>query len=231
MISVCMAVKNGEAYIGEQINSIVCQLAAGDELIVSDDHSTDSTLDIVKSFDDQRIRMFSSSHYGAIHNFELALSRSSGDVIFLADQDDVWHSDKLSTMLPHFEEFDLVVCDCTLVGDQQNVICDSFFEWNGSGKGFLRNLISNSYMGCCMGFRRSVLKKALPFPRSIASHDFWIGMVAETHFKPVFVKNKLVSHRIHDSNASTSGRASTTPPIERVTQRYQLVRNLISRSL
>jgi glycosyltransferase involved in cell wall biosynthesis len=226
-----MAVKNGTAYIEEQINSILCQLAPNDELIVSDDQSIDTTLDIVRSFDDSRIKIFSSPRRGAISNFELALSRSSGDLIFLADQDDIWHSDKLSTMIPYFRNHDLVVCDCILVGEQRNVLCNSFFEWNRSGKGFVRNLISNSYMGCCMGFKRNVLEKALPFPNNIASHDSWIGMVAETHFKPLFLKNTLVSHRIHSSNASTSGRASTTPPIRRVTQRYQLVRNLISRSL
>jgi glycosyltransferase involved in cell wall biosynthesis len=226
-----MAVKNGEAYIEEQINSIVGQLGPNDELIVSDDQSTDATLDIVQNFGDPRIKIFTSPRRGAANNFELALSRSSGDFIFLADQDDIWHADKLSRMVAYLMEFDLVVCDCALVDAEQKVLVDSFFEWNNSGKGFVKNLISNSYMGCCMGFRRKVLTKVLPFPHNVASHDFWIGMVAETHFKPLFLKNILVNHRIHSSNASTSGRASTTPPMRRVTQRYQLVRNLISRSL
>jgi glycosyltransferase involved in cell wall biosynthesis len=231
MISVCMAVKNGAAYIGKQIDSIMCQLTPGDELIVSDDHSTDSTLDIVKSFDDQRIKIFSSPRHGITHNFELALSRSTGEIIFLADQDDIWHPKKVATMLPYFEQYDMVVCDCTLVTEELDVLTDSFFEWNRSGNGFLRNLVSNSYMGCCMGFKKEVLKKSLPFPGDAVVHDFWLGMVAETHFKSFFLKEPLVSHRIHDSNASTSGKASNVPHMKRVSQRYQLVRNLISRSL
>jgi glycosyltransferase involved in cell wall biosynthesis len=225
-----MAVKNGATYIEEQIDSILCQLDPGDELIVSDDHSSDETLSIVEGFRDKRIKVLSSPRYGAVHNFEYALSRSSGDVIFLADQDDVWHPKKLETMMPYFEEYDMVVCDCTLVNERLEVLSDSFFEWNRSGNGFLRNLVSNSYMGCCMGFNRSVLKKALPFPGN-SVHDFWIGMVAETHFKSLFLKKQLVGHRIHGANASTSGRSSTVPPIKRMGQRYQLVRNLISRSL
>lgn len=226
-----MAVRNGARYIGEQVDSIMCQLGPQDELIVSDDHSSDSTLDIVRSFNDPRIRIASSKQFGATHNFELALSRSTGDFVFLADQDDIWHPNKLSTMIPYLEEFDMVVCDCALVDDDRNVIGSSFFEVNGSGKGFLRNLVSNSYMGCCMGFRRNVLEKALPFPGNTVIHDFWIGMVAETHFRSLFLKKTLVDHRIHAGNASTSGKASTIPPMKRVTQRYQLVRNLISRSL
>jgi len=231
MVSVCMAVKNGAAYIGEQIDSIICQLTPGDELIVSDDHSTDSTLKIVNGFGDGRIKVYTSPLHGMSPNFEQALSRSSGDIVFLADQDDVWHPRKLGVMMPYFEEFDMVVCDCTLVGEQKEVICESFFDWNGSGRGFLKNLISNSYMGCCMGFKRNVLQKALPFPGNTVIHDSWLGMVAETHFKSFFLKEVLVNHRIHSSNASTSGKTSTMPPMKRVTQRYQLVRNLISRSL
>jgi glycosyltransferase involved in cell wall biosynthesis len=230
MISVCMAVKNGATYIGEQVDSIVSQLGLNDELIVSDDHSTDHTLDIVRDFCDERIKIFSSSRHGVTHNFELALSRSSGDVIFLADQDDVWHPRKIEIMMPFFYEYDLVVSDCTFVDEKLDVLSNSFFEWNGSGNGFLRNLVSNSYMGCCMGFKRTVMKKALPFPGDTI-HDFWIGMVAETHFKSLFLKEPLVSHRIHSGNASTSGKSSTVPHIKRVSQRYQLVRNLITRSL
>lgn len=231
MISVCMAVQNGANYIAEQIDSILIQLSADDELIISDDHSTDNTLDIVRGYSDSRIRIFSSSRYGVTANFELALSRSLGDIVFLADQDDVWHPNKIATMVSHFNEHDVVVCDCVLVDDNRNVIHGSFFEVNKSGSGFLRNLISNSYMGCCMAFKRNVLSKALPFPGDTAIHDFWIGMVAETHFKPLFLKKVLVDKRIHKANATTSGRASVTPHMKRVTQRYQLVRNLISRSL
>lgn len=226
-----MGVKNGATYVEEQIDSILCQMEAGDELIVSDDHSSDSTLDIIRSFRDPRIKIHSSSRHGMVHNFELSLSRSSGDFIFLADQDDIWHPEKVSTMLPYLSRYDLVVCDCRLVGTDLNVTCESFFELNRSGTGFVRNLISNSYMGCCMGFRRRVLERALPFPGNNIIHDFWIGMIAEAHYSSLFLRQQLVSHRLHGSNASTSGRRSKASPMKRVTQRYQLVRNLISRSL
>lgn len=226
-----MGVKNGANFIAEQVDSIVKQLGPDDEFIVSDDHSTDSTLNIVRSFNDSRIRICSSSRHGATHNFETALAHSAGDFIFLADQDDIWYPDKLATMTPYFKDYDMIVCDCTLVDEHRRILSGSFFEENRSGKGFLKNLASNSYMGCCMGFRRNVLRKALPFPGDTVIHDFWIGMVAEMHFKSLFLDKILVSHRIHGANATTSGVASTAPPMKRVTQRYQLVRNLITRSL
>lgn len=226
-----MAVKNGAAYIAEQIDSILCQLEPGDELVVSDDHSTDNTLDIIRDFNDPRIKIYSSSQLGIARNFEHALSRSSGDYIFLADQDDIWDREKLSIMLVQLHAHDLVVCDCRLVNNDRGIISESFFELKGSGRGFVKNLISNSYMGCCMGFRRRVLERALPFPGSNVVHDFWIGMIAEAHFSSIFLNQQLVSHRMHSTNASTSGRPSKASPMARVSQRYQLVRNLISRSL
>lgn len=226
-----MAVKNGAAYIEEQIDSILCQLGPADELIVSDDHSNDQTLAIIRSLKHPRIRIYSSTRHGIAHNFELALYRSSGDFVFLADQDDVWDREKVGTMVPYLASHDLVVCDCRLVNDNHEIISESFFELNGSGKGFVKNLISNSYMGCCMGFRRKILEKALPFPGNNVVHDFWIGMIAETHYSSMFLRQPLVSHRLHESNASTSGRVSKASPIKRVNQRYQLVRNLIRRSL
>jgi glycosyltransferase involved in cell wall biosynthesis len=225
-----MAVKNGASYIEAQVDSILSQLGADDELVVSDDHSTDITLDIVKAFDDKRVKIYSSLRHGATANFEFALSRSFGDYIFLADQDDIWHPEKISTMRKHLENFELVICDCSIVDEKLKPIISSFFKINGSGRGFLKNLVSNSYMGCCMAFRKSVMQKALPFPADTA-HDHWIGMVAETHFRTFFLEESLVMHRIHSSNASTSGKASITPHMKRVSQRYQLVRNLISRSL
>ena len=73
MISVCMATYNGERYIKEQIDSILCQLSEDDELIVSDDHSTDSTCVIIKSYNDNRIKLFMNElEKGVTHNFENA---------------------------------------------------------------------------------------------------------------------------------------------------------------
>ena len=90
MISVCMATYNGEKYIEEQLKSILSQLGENDEVIVSDDSSTDNTLAIVESFNDVRIKIFPNNKFHSpIFNFENALKQATGDYIFLSDQDDV----------------------------------------------------------------------------------------------------------------------------------------------
>ena len=82
-ISVCVATYNGENYVRQQIESILCQLKADDEIIISDDMSTDSTLEIVKSFNDSRIKIYlHEKEHGFVKNFENALSYAKGDYIF-----------------------------------------------------------------------------------------------------------------------------------------------------
>ena len=70
-------------------------------------------------------------------------------------------------------------CPCKVVDAELNVISQSFFMGRSSGKGFWKNLIKNTYLGCCIAFRKEVLGYILPFPRNIAMHDIWIGLSVE----------------------------------------------------
>ena len=96
MISVCIATYNGERFIREQIDSILRQLSSDDEIIVSDDGSTDDTISIINSIDDKRIRIIEGPRkHSPTHNFECAMKEAKGYYIFLADQDDVWKPNKV----------------------------------------------------------------------------------------------------------------------------------------
>ena len=100
MISVCIATYNGSKYIKEQIDSILPQLDECDEIIVSDDSSTDNTLSILKSYHDRRIIIFTNQKFNSpIYNFENALKHAKGDIIFLSDQDDIWEFNKVQVMI------------------------------------------------------------------------------------------------------------------------------------
>jgi glycosyltransferase involved in cell wall biosynthesis len=95
-ISVCMATHNGARFIRRQLETILTQLAPGDEVVISDDSSTDGTLEIIDSFDDPRIRLFTgNTFFGPIFNFENALRKAMGEIIVLADQDDIWLDGKV----------------------------------------------------------------------------------------------------------------------------------------
>lgn len=203
MVSVCIATYNGENYIYQQLESILKQIGDGDEIIISDDSSTDRTLEIIASFNDERIKIFGNQKFkNPIFNFENALNHAKGDIIFLSDQDDIWHEDKVEKMVNSLQEADMVVCDCVFVDNDGKVLIDSYFDLVNSSAGVIKNLRKNTYFGCCMAFKKEILKKALPFPKNIPMHDIWLGFVSDMFFKSVFLNEKLIYYRKHNNNAS-----------------------------
>jgi len=202
-VSVCLATYNGERYFHEQLESIIQQLGEDDEIIISDDSSTDNTLKLVLSLNDARIKVFPGQKFrNPIFNFENAINQSTGDIIVLSDQDDIWHPDKVKIMRENLVDNDLVVCDCSIINSKGDVIVESYFDLVGSGSGVIKNLKKNTYFGCCMAFHRKILKKALPFPVDIPMHDIWLGFVADVFYKSKFIPKQLTLYRKHDSNAS-----------------------------
>ena len=156
-----MASYNGEKYIAEQIESILKQIKETDELIISDDGSTDRTLDIVEEFHDSRIKVLHHNKGNYTKNFENALTHASGDIIFLCDQDDIWKPDKVKTTLQYFRNTgaDFLVSAATLVDGDMNVILESSFEGGRTRTGFWYNLAATSYIGACMAFKKKILNQ------------------------------------------------------------------------
>lgn len=205
-LSVALASYNGEAYIEEQLTSILQNLGEGDELIVSDDGSTDGTRDIVQNLakEDGRVKLIDGPQKGLIKNFENAVSACDGDVIFLSDQDDVWHADKAQTVLSCFEETGatLVLHDAQMTDNERHVLVPSFFAFRGSRAGYAKNLWKNSYIGCCMAFKRELLSVALPFDDRIPMHDQWFGLLAEKRGSVAFLQKVLLDYRRHEGTAT-----------------------------
>jgi glycosyltransferase involved in cell wall biosynthesis len=229
-VSVCMATHNGARFIRQQIDSILPQLLPHDELVISDDGSADGLPTILASYHDSRIRILPSRQFGdPTRNFEYALSNSKNEAIFIADQDDFWHMDKIDIMRRKLQESDLVICDCRLTDPQGNTLVPSFFEANHSGPGLMKNLLKSSYMGCCMAFRKAVLDKALPFPESVFLYDQWIGLIAERHFQITFIPQILVDHRRHHTNYSSTGAQSRNSFKKKLGLRFHLAKKLLIR--
>lgn len=230
MITVCMATYNGEKYIEEQLESVLMQLHSNDEVIISDDGSGDSTVDLIRTFNDPRIRLLvGNNFFSPTQNFENTLKYAKGDYIFLCDQDDVWLPDKVESMLQYLLQYDLVVSDCKVVDAELNVISQSFFMGRSSGKGFWKNLIKNTYLGCCIAFRKEVLGYILPFPRNIAMHDIWIGLSVEMHSNSFFLPRQLILYRRHGSNVSFGGEGSKYSLMYKIKYRLCMLFYLLKR--
>jgi len=201
MISVCIPTYNGEKFIKQQLDSILIQLGKDDEVIISDDSSTDHTVEIIKNINDPRITLIGNCTFQSpVFNLENALKKAKGDYIFLSDQDDVWLPEKVNKCLDYLNEKDAVLTDCTIVNESLDIINNSLFEINKSKPGLINNLLKNSYSGACMAFKNKILKIALPFPHDIPMHDIWLGFIIELFFKPIFINDKLLLHRVHNNN-------------------------------
>lgn len=206
MISVCMATYNGEKYIKDQLLSILKQLANNDEIIISDDLSNDKTIEIIESLKDSRIKIFFNKNRGYTNNFQNAIQRASGDYIFLADQDDIWVDNKLEIMSKLLLNYDFVVSDAKIVDNKLESLGSTYFELRGGGEnGFMNNLKKLKYIGCCMAFRKTILKKILPFPNNteFCPHDFWIALISEFYYKTHVIKEPLLLYRRHGGNVSS----------------------------
>jgi len=232
MISVCIATFNGEHYIQEQLDSILHQLTEGDEIIISDDSSTDRTVEIIKGYQSTYITLLENQTFKSpTFNFENALQYAKNEMIFLSDQDDIWENNKVEIMMKHLQTYDLVLSDASIVNEKGQQLEPSFFNLNHSKSGLVRNLMKNSYIGCTMAFNRNILTHALPFPKNIPMHDWWIGVVAELFGNIYFHKEPLTRYRRHHANVSASADQSPYSFYIKIRMRYIMSLNLIKRWL
>lgn len=204
--SVCIATYNGEKHIREQIQTIVDQTYAVDEIIISDDGSTDGTIDIVKELQqsDSRIKIFKGPQMGFASNFGHAMQQATMDVILLCDQDDVWEKDKVEKIEKVFSSNQ----ECTTVMHAMSTFrVDSDLTQEitiGYRKGFLLNYIKSCYWGCCMAVKREFIQRFLPFRNYCVEHDQLVGLFSEKYGKTIFLEDKLIRHRLHANNTSYS---------------------------
>lgn len=236
-----MATYNGEKYIKEQLDSIIPQIGPEDEIIISDDGSTDSTLQIIRSYKDPRIKIleFKREKSGiepvklVTTNFENALKESKGDIIFLSDQDDVWMPDKVKVSLYYLIDlgYDYIESSCYIVDQNLNNAKPSINERKHFNK-WTSIFGWAPFRGCLSAFKRPVLETALPFPSNLQSHDRWIAWIACFKYKYfIGTPERLIKYRRYDGNVSTlhwkGGFGVFKQLFTRLTYSYFLLKRLV----
>jgi glycosyltransferase involved in cell wall biosynthesis len=228
MISVCIATYNGEKYIREQLDSIIKQLDENDEIIISDDGSSDTTLNIIESYKDNRIFLYKNSFKDVVLNFEFAIEKSKGEYIFLSDQDDIWHKDKVKCFMKCFLEnlnITLLISDFQII-DQSGFHLNKVYNKNKFSNSLIKNIIANNFIGCAMAFTSNTKNVIMPFPKHIAMHDWWIGTCSKIFGDIYFIDQKLHFYRRHD-NTVTNGQGAKVGT--KLKWRINLIVNLIIR--
>ena len=212
-ISVCMATHNGEAFVQEQLDSIITQLNDNDEIIIVDDASSDATLSILANFTDPRLKVFANqSNCGINNTFEIALQQSKNDIILLSDQDDIWLDGRAEKMTRQLIQSNALVIssnvECIDINKKvlPSVNCYEplrFYDSTKHLKNIVRIFLGNAtYFGCAMGFKREFLDVILPVPNYVDSHDLWIAMAANLAHSNLHYEDVTLLRRIHGKNAS-----------------------------
>lgn len=204
-VGIVLATCDGARFLPEQLESYLAQERLPDELLVSDDASTDDTLTAIEAFALRapfpvRVRV-NAERLGFIQNFATALRLTDADVIFMSDQDDVWFPHKLRTMLAEVEshrEKLLFVCDAELVEEDLSPTGLTIFGQKNPQPGGSR---SSTY-GCCFALRRELLDYVLPIPEGYDFHDKWIAHLARDLGVAHSIDIPLQLYRRHGSNAS-----------------------------
>lgn len=230
-VSACMAVHNGDPYLRGQAESILSQLRPDDEIVAVDDCSRDRSLAVLNEIGDPRLRVYrNEKNLGVVRTFEKALSLSTGDIIFLSDQDDLWLAGKLSAALDVFAsrpEVTMVATDAVVIDENGATVAPSFFAQRGRfAPGTLHNFVKNKYLGCTLSFRREMLPLFLPIPQDVPMHDIWFGLLNAIYGKTHFIDKPLIAYRRHGGNASPSVHAGLG---RMLAWRSRLAKNLVQR--
>ena len=219
-VSVAMCTFNGERYLRDQLDSIASQTVRPDRLVVFDDASVDSSPEIINEFAADapfpvELRV-NANNVGSSPNFEMAIRACTGDVVILADQDDVWAERKIEVLLDRLTLPDspvLVFSDATVVDERLSPLHGSLFERVGFSprerERFRRDptavlLRHNVVTGATMAIRSESLEAILPIPRGWV-HDAWLALVAAMIGPIAAIDEPLLLYRQHATNLIGAG--------------------------
>ncbi|HMN28144.1 MAG TPA: glycosyltransferase [Caldilineaceae bacterium] len=210
-VSVAVATYNGERYIRQQLSSILGQSYLPHEIIVCDDGSTDGTTTAIRlAPESERVRLqLNAENLGFQKNFEQAITRCSGEIIALSDQDDIWLPDRLQRTVECFASdpaLDLVVTEAQIVDEQLRPFNDRLYGQRLSAlleaplqaEGLIRSL---NIKGCTIAMRARLKRYVLPIAAQTWGHDHWIAFIAATLSRIAFLPEPLMYYRRHASSA------------------------------
>ena len=212
-ISVILAAYNGEEYIVELLKSITEQSRTPDEIVIADDNSKDNTFITVTDFiDDNAIKnriefklYKNENNLGFAKNFRNAISKATGDIIVLADQDDIFVKNKLEKIENYFSvhaKAAVFISAFRMIDESGKIISSTKPFSNDKTVSFEELIKGNSYPGCTIAFKSNLISFFNYFDDSVFTHD-WFVLIVASLFNPnsiFYTKESLVLYRMHSSN-------------------------------
>lgn len=215
-----MATYNGAAFLAAQLDSILAQDTDSWHLTVSDDGSTDATAEILEDyarrFPDKITRVFSGRRFGnARDHFFWLMAQCEAEYMHFADQDDVWHPEKVRVMQEALEQAEaqygpqtplLVFTDQAVVDEDLKPMAPSLMRMQQQDpeKTDYRNILfQNIVTGCTSAINRSLADLAgqCGDTTKVIMHDWWLALVAARFGKLVYLDIPTLDYRQHRGNS------------------------------
>lgn len=239
--SVAMCTYNGESYLDEQLQSILEQTEPIDEIVICDDGSIDKTLSIIEKFikAGTPIRLIlNQKNLGYTRNFEKAICLCSGDIIFLADQDDIWMPEKVKKVCDYFvthpdksfiftngqvvnsmgmPSYEKTLFDIVGMTERNKQLFDQGHHYDVM-------CVSSKVTGATTALRASFVPYCLPFPElnKLAIHDGMMAASAAIRNQIGYIDECLIKYREHRAQSVGLGTLFKFPP-----SRYELTNDLL----
>jgi glycosyltransferase involved in cell wall biosynthesis len=249
-VSVALCTHNGERFVVEQVRSILRQTVPPTQIVLSDDASTDQTVDLVRREVDDHLGepvslvvLRNEVALGVTANFAQAVAACTGQLIALSDQDDLWIGDRVETMVDSFAAdpgLTLLFSDAQLINGAGEPLRDTLFDsirfTPGEqkevhlGQALTTLLRRNVVTGATVMFRRELLDEALPFPPAWV-HDEWLAIIAAITGRVDFLPQQLIEYRQHGGNQIGARKPTLRDKVSRVTvPRTQRNERLVARA-
>lgn len=209
--SVALCTFNGEKYLRKQLDSILEQTVAVDEIVVCDDLSTDATLSILNQYKETFPNIFkihaNEKNLRSVKNFEKAISLCENEIVFLCDQDDMWVPEKVEVILNQFKispELQVIATNAFIINDDEDMLnVSTIYDIPSKTTKEMKEILffhQNFCTGATIAMRKEFADDLMPFPpENLFHHDEWIALKASLKNQLLFLNDRLIKYRIHQN--------------------------------
>jgi glycosyltransferase involved in cell wall biosynthesis len=217
-LDLVLAIYNGEKFLPQLLDSLNAQSRSGWRMIYRDDDSDDKSIQVLQNYHSSNFNIIRDTsvqgNLGVVGNFSCLLQQSNASYVMLADQDDVWYSEKIAKSFAAIRQLErnvagviqptLVFTDVNVVDVDINIQHSSFLKMQGLERlmkpKFNQLLTQNVAPGCTMIVNRALLDLALPIPMEAAMHDWWLMQVASLFGRIGYIDEPTMAYRQHGAN-------------------------------
>lgn len=246
-VEVLLATYNSTDYLTDMLDSLLAQSYDDFHLVVSDDLSTDGTVEMIEA----RANAFrnpvtvirrDTPSGSATANFTSLMARSEADYVFLADHDDIWLPEKIAAGLAQLKEAEarlgsdtpiLGHCNLAVIDGTGQVTAPSYWAFKQivpeAGQSLNTALMAPTVTGCALYMNRALMVQALPVPENAVMHDWWLNLVAVVLGEVLFDPEPHIQYRIHGKNASRPREVSVRSSFSQLNRLQRMRHNLYRR--